>query len=171
MSKKFGFTLIELLTVVLILGVLTAVALPQYRKVIQRAEATNALASLKTIFESAKRYKAANSSWPTSLRDLDVDLFDLSEQGNMGEFQYTLSNEQGGTVSACRLADGSANNTFCLKAQFHRRVTAHRFPNAVPQDQRDVYICQFYNERFQDLCEFICSDTTPDNSVNECAID
>ena len=54
-TKQTGFTLIEMLTVVLIVGLLTAVALPQYRRVTQKAQATEAVAMLRVIRDSAER--------------------------------------------------------------------------------------------------------------------
>ncbi len=72
LSKRF--TLIELLVVVLIIGILAAVALPQYTKSVDKTRMTETLAITTAIFNAAERYKLANESWPTSLDDLDITI-------------------------------------------------------------------------------------------------
>jgi len=55
---KKGFTLTELLAVVMIVSVLTAVAVPQYRRAVQQSKLTQAKAMLRVIYDSSERLAA-----------------------------------------------------------------------------------------------------------------
>ena len=54
--KLSGFTLIELLVVVMIVSVLTAIAVPQYRRTMDRSKAAEAMEVLPALFEARERW-------------------------------------------------------------------------------------------------------------------
>ena len=69
---KKAFTLIELLVVVLIIGILAAIALPQYQKAVERSQSAQAITMLRSVYQAAEEYYLANGTWPTSFADLSV---------------------------------------------------------------------------------------------------
>lgn len=69
-----GFTLIELLVVVLIMGILAAVALPQYQVAVEKSRTAEALTLLNTLTAAQENYKMANGSYSRDFEALDVSL-------------------------------------------------------------------------------------------------
>ena len=71
---KQAFTLIELLVVVLIIGILSAVALPQYQKAVVKSRYAGLKALTRALADAEERYYLANNEYTNDFDDLDVEL-------------------------------------------------------------------------------------------------
>lgn len=74
MYLKKGFTLIEMLVVVLIIGILAAIALPQYQYAVFKTRMKEAETMLTTLHRAREMYKLATGTEATKFEQLDVDL-------------------------------------------------------------------------------------------------
>ena len=80
-----GFTLIELLVVVLIIGILSAVALPKYQLAVERARLVSGFPMLRAIQEARQRYILANGESTNDLDNLDIAI-SYSKKTDKGQY-------------------------------------------------------------------------------------
>lgn len=98
MNKK-GFTLIELLVVVLIIGILSAIALPQYATAVEKSRSSEALTLMSSLRYAADRYKLQTGMWPGSWNVLDIEMPYSGTSTNVGGKNF-------GITTSCTTAAG-----------------------------------------------------------------
>ena len=83
MKKNKGFTLIEVLVVVLIIGILAAIAVPKYQYAVLKTKYHTIMDMAKAVKESQEVYYMANGKYAEHFSELD---FSLPSGGEIGHF-------------------------------------------------------------------------------------
>ena len=104
-NNNKGFTLIELLVVVLILGILAAMAMPQYFKAVERSRMSEAVSLMGNIAQAQQRKYLQINKYATKYTGLDV-----SPKGATDSTYHTKGS--GGNGFAITLATGTGNDAY-----------------------------------------------------------
>jgi len=96
--RSAGFTLIELMIVVIVIGILAAIAIPSYQQYVLRSHRAVAKADLSEYAQRAERYHSSNNSYSgyalpskVSPREGGTTRYDLSYKGDGSTFTITAS--------------------------------------------------------------------------------
>ena len=85
-----GFTLIELLVVVLIIGILAAIALPQYQRIVDKTRFSTLMITTKALADANERFYLTNDRYSTNFAELDIDISanSISSGGTYAYFDW-----------------------------------------------------------------------------------
>lgn len=152
--KNQAFTLIELLVVVLIIGILSAVALPQYNKAVEKTRMAEAVIMVKKLAEAQELFKLENGRWATFE---EIDALHIGLPAN-GTVSYNGQER-------LRLKDffctnqGSENEVNC------QRLPGNRYYIAIFENNPTRLICYSYEGGATAIQAKLCSQFNSTGSL------
>ena len=147
-NTKKGFTLIELLVVVLILGILAAMAMPQYFKAVERSRMSEAVSLLGSIASAQQRKYLQINSYSTKYTGLDV-----APAGATDATYHTKGDGGNGFVITLDGTDYALGNAKAVREgpnKLQYNYTLQRFYNS------DKTMCQGSDDNGAALCADFC---------------
>ena len=148
-NTRRGFTLIELLVVVFMIGIVAAVAVPQYQKAVDKARFTELITLVRHVKDMQEVYYLANGTYAADCEELGVDIpggYELNADKHLVEpnKDYVIACDWGGRVS------GQVKNNGTNLLAYERRF------DHVETDPGRQSCWSNNEERYKKLCQFVC---------------
>lgn len=120
LNRQQGFTLIEVMIVVLIIGVLAAIAYPNYSEYVKRGNRSEGQAFLNDVSARQERYFSQNNAYVTSDADVGKLALKNGNTSETGKYELALSkvDDDGGyTLTANQQFDDTKCGNLTLNAR------------------------------------------------------
>ena len=145
--KNQGFTLIEVLVVVLIIGILAAVALPKYQRAVYKSQYNSLMGITNSIYQAEERFYLANARYTEDLTSLDISLpCTLSANKKYCTFDWGVCEVRPESV-ACQNTSSLNNGYGIALSTNQREASGQRFCHAYGSDYRDI------NSKWNNVCK------------------
>ena len=145
-NHKNGFTLLELLIVVLIIGILAGIALPQYQLSVDKAKYTQAMTLMAAINQAQSRYILDKGNFTTNFYDLDIDMPNSSKIATNGATNNYYFDSWGECwlhntgYGACAIKIGKSDAWYFL--YWDSTIVKKKYCWAKQNDARTTKLCQ-----------------------------
>ena len=155
-----GFTLLELLVVVLIIGILAAIAIPQYQMAVGKAKFSTLKNLTRSVAESAQRYFLSNGAYPSKYEDLDIEIDSLSNPKSYYDsstFSFQLLDGTG-----CIIWRNSSDYIACSKIIFGKTMSYY-----LSRETLKPKLCLAFSKDTSDYANRLCQQETGKKTGSE----